>query len=80
MVRGSEYVASSFQSWSFARLGRPAKRSRTEPTMVFLCSLRSTSGAVLMLVFSMLSSPLSVTDDILANGTPVFGIWLRAVD
>lgn len=52
---GSSNVASSAHSWSFARVGRPAKRSSTLPTRVFLCWSRWTPSAVLMFEFSMLS-------------------------
>ena len=68
MVRGSWKTPSSVQSLSFARLGLPAKRSRTDPTTVLVCSRSSTPGAVLMSVASMLSWPLSPTVDILAIG------------
>ena len=55
MVIGSSNVASSRQSASFLSEGRPAKRSRIEPTMVSCCDESDTPGAVEMLVFSMLS-------------------------
>ena len=54
MVMGSVNVALSDHSWSFARDGRPAKRSRTEPTMVFCWSERETPAAVSMFLFSIL--------------------------
>lgn len=63
---GSEKTASSFQSWSLARDGLPANRSSTEATRVLCSLLRSTPGAVLMSVFSSLSSPVLVVEDILA--------------
>jgi hypothetical protein len=64
---GSEKTASSFQSCSLAREGLPANRSSTEETRVLCSLLRSTPGAVLMSVFSSLSSPVSVVEeDILA--------------
>lgn len=63
---GSEKTASSFQSCSLAKEGLPANRSSTEETRVLCSLLRSTPGAVLMSVFSSLSSPVSVVEDILA--------------
>jgi hypothetical protein len=65
---GSEKTASSFQSCSLARDGLPANRSSTEATRVLCSLLRSTPGAVLTSVFSSLSSPVLVVEDILVLG------------
>lgn len=55
MVMGSSKVASSRHRASFWSDGRPAKRSRIEPTMVCCCEERDTPAAVWMFVFSMFS-------------------------
>jgi len=57
MVMGSSKVPSSDQRLSFSSDGRPAKRSSTEPTVVFCSGERSTPGAVLMFVFSIGTLP-----------------------
>lgn len=54
MVMGSSKVPASSQRRSLASEGRPAKRSRTEPTRTFCSEERETPGAVWMaLMFSM---------------------------
>ena len=55
---GSEKVPSSLHNWSFSRLGRPAKRSSIDPTIVFCSELRDMPEAVFMLVFSILGAPV----------------------
>ena len=55
IVIGSVKVASSRQRASFGSEGRPAKRSRMEPTMVCWSSESLTLGAVCTFLVSMLS-------------------------
>lgn len=74
IVMGSWKTPSSAQSWSLASDGRPAKRSRTEPTMVRWSLLRSTPAAVLMSVDSILSSPTSLPDV-----EDILNCWIGAV-
>lgn len=54
---GSSKTPSSDQSLSFSRLGRPANKSNTLPTMVFCLSLSLTPEACLMSVLSMFRFP-----------------------
>lgn len=52
--------ASSDHSLSFCKEGRPAKRSRTEPTMVCCCSDNVTPGAVVTFFVSMLTFEVDI--------------------
>ncbi len=70
MVMGSVKVASSRQSESFFKEGRPAKRSRTEPTIVFWSSESLMPGARVMDLFSM--------PRLSAEGIPEWRIKLKA--
>lgn len=82
---GSSNVASSRQRASFGREGRPANRSRIEPTMVCCSEERDTPGAVEMLVFSIFSEEVEdwlgipATASALASQLSVIGkSWSRA--
>ena len=53
-------VASSRHRRSLGRDGRPAKRSRTEPTILFCSSESLTPGAVFTSLVSMLRFPVDI--------------------